>query len=49
MNRHFSNLIVFAVFLAVFGCKQNSQNQPQLGKSEIKEVIAAMTPEEKLA
>jgi beta-glucosidase len=48
MNRHFSNLIVFAVFLAVFGCKQNSQNQPQLGKSEIKEVIAAMTPEEKI-
>lgn len=48
MNRHFSNLIVFAVFLAVFGCKQNSQNQPQLGKSEIKEVIAAMIPDEKI-
>jgi beta-glucosidase len=46
MNRHFSNLIVFAVFLTVFGCKQNTQ--PQLGKSEIKEVIAAMTPDEKI-
>lgn len=46
MNRHFSSLIVFAVFLTVFGCKQNTQ--PKLGKSEIKEVIAAMTPDEKI-
>lgn len=46
MNRHFSSLILFAAFLAVFGCSQNTQ--PQLGKSGIKEVIAAMTPEEKI-
>lgn len=48
MNRHFSSLTLVAAFLAVFGCKQNPQSQPQLGKSGIKDVIAAMTPEEKV-
>jgi Beta-glucosidase-related glycosidases len=47
MNSKFTSLILLVVFLIILACSRNSQT-PQLGKSGIKEIIAAMTPEEKI-
>lgn len=47
MNTNYRIGLIFAL-ISMFGCSRNTGTSPQLGKDRVKDVIAAMTPDEKI-